>query len=64
VFQTNAPYRYAYMPPMDEVLRDAPHLFVEPGASPNPAAGATPLGTITRDYAGQALASYQVYLVK
>ena len=60
VFQTNQPYRYQYMPPMDASLRAAPHLLIGNGA-PN---GAISLGAVTRDYAGEPLASYPVYLVK
>ncbi len=63
VFQTNQPFRYQYLPPMDPALRAAPHLLVGPSGSKGPA-GATPLGKVTRDYAGEPLARYQVYLVK
>jgi len=61
VVETNAPFRYQYMPPMDEALAAAPHLSIDP-ATPPP--GAIDLGTITRDYAGAPLATYRVYLVK
>jgi 4-amino-4-deoxy-L-arabinose transferase-like glycosyltransferase len=61
VFETNAPFRYAYMPPMDPGLAAAPHLLINPATPP---ADALDLGTITRDYAGAPLATYRVYLVK
>lgn len=66
VFQTNTPYRYLYMPPMDETLRRAPHLVLEPTAAAEAPArdGARSLGIVTRDDAdGRPLASYAVYLV-
>ncbi len=61
VFQTSQPFRYEYMPPMDPALAAAPHLLVDPAAPPP---DAVDLGTITRDYAGEALAGYRVYLVR
>ena len=61
VVETNAPFRYQYMPPMDPALAASPHLSIDP-APPPP--GAVDLGTITRNEAGAPLASYRVYLVK
>ena len=63
VVQTTQSYRYAYLPPMDEALRRAPHLIVRnPGADPTPPKGARSLGIVTRDYDGDKLAGYQVFL--
>lgn len=65
VFQTNAPFRYTYRPPMDEALRAAPHLIVQyarAGEQPE-IPGARFLGLVTRDdAAGKQLAAYAVYL--
>ena len=64
VFETGEPFRYDYMPPTDPALRSAPHLLVNPGSGGESDADRTYLGTITRDYQGEPLASYQVFLVK
>ncbi len=46
---------------MSPELKAAPHLWVTPGSDPGPA-GMTYLGTITRDYQGEPLAPYSVYI--
>ena len=62
VFQTSQPFRYAYMPAMDQTLRRAPHLLVRQGGDSTPPKGTTPLGSVTRDYAGEHLARYRIFL--
>jgi hypothetical protein len=64
VFETAEPFRYEYMPPMAPNLSAAPHLWVTPGAGGVSSGNRTYLGTITRDYRGEPLASYQVYLIR
>ncbi|MEO8756390.1 MAG: glycosyltransferase family 39 protein [Devosia sp.] len=64
IFETGEPFRYQYMAPMDPAFRAAPHLIVNPGSGGASDGNQTYLGTITRDYAGEPLASYQVFLVK
>jgi hypothetical protein len=63
VFETSEPFRYEYLPPMSAALQAAPHLWITPGAGGG-SANMTFLGTITRDYAGEPLDTYAVYLVK
>jgi 4-amino-4-deoxy-L-arabinose transferase-like glycosyltransferase len=63
VFETAEPFRYEYLPPMSAALQAAPHLWITPGAGGG-SANMTFLGTITRDYAGEPLDTYAVYLVK
>lgn len=63
VYETAEPFRYEYLPPMSPEMRAAPHLWVTPGADAG-SANATLLGTITRDYRGEPLATYSVYLAR
>ena len=63
MFQTNAAYRYQYMPPADPALMAAPHLSVFYGSDLSPRDGMTPLGVVTRDANdGTVLQSFAVYL--
>jgi hypothetical protein len=64
VYETAEPFRYEYLPLMSAELKAAPHLWVNPGSGGSSSGNMTYLGTITRDYAGEPLASYQVFLVK
>lgn len=59
------PIRYAFMPPMSDELRAAPHLIVRnlDTAEVPPLEGATSLGVVTRDDdSGTVLESFAVYL--
>lgn len=63
VFQTNAAYRYQYMPPTDPALMAAPHLSVFYGPDLPPRDGMMPLEVVTRDANdGTVLQSFAVYL--
>lgn len=62
VFNTEQPYRYAYLPPMDAALKAAPHLIVSADGQRIPAA-ARQVANVTRAYRGEDLQSYRVYLL-
>lgn len=65
VYETAEPFRYEYLPPMSTALEAAPHLWINPGSGgSSSSADKIYLGTITRDYEGEPLAAYQVFLVK
>ncbi len=66
VFQSNAAFRYRYMPPLGEDLKRAPHLLFRYAYNDRQPKidGARSLGLVTRDDEnGRKIASYAVYLV-
>jgi 4-amino-4-deoxy-L-arabinose transferase-like glycosyltransferase len=64
VLNTVQAFRYRFRPPVSEAQKSTPHLVLRSaGNEPGPE-GAIPLGRVTRDYAGAALAKYDVFLVK
>lgn len=65
VFDPGNSYRYKFMPPMSDELKDAPHLIVRytRGERVPKLDGATPLGIVTRDDdSGAPLQNFAVYL--
>jgi 4-amino-4-deoxy-L-arabinose transferase-like glycosyltransferase len=65
VYDPGNAYRYKFMPPMSDELKATPHLIVRyaRGKRVPEFAGATPLGTVTRDDAsGAPLQTFLVYL--
>jgi 4-amino-4-deoxy-L-arabinose transferase-like glycosyltransferase len=65
VYDPGNSYRYKFMPPMSDALKDAPHLIVRytRGERVPALKGATPIGIVTRDDdAGLPLQNFAVYL--
>jgi hypothetical protein len=65
VYDPDNAYRYKFMPPMSDALKDAPHLIVRYTRNDRmpPLAGASPLGIVTRDDdSGAPLQNFAVYL--
>jgi 4-amino-4-deoxy-L-arabinose transferase-like glycosyltransferase len=64
VSNTVQAYRYQFRPPLDPAMQAVPHLIVRAPTNAPPPDGATRLPDLTRDFDGQPLSSYEIFLVK